>query len=440
MNLSFNNYILQINNIYSRLLKIFNIPETANDNQVVKLEFAEDESKLEYEHLTSKQVIVKNNKYVFIFNYYAEPLDNKEVETNLKYPFDNNAEIKNIIISHLCNTVTNVEYLYNGAFDDEHSIISLTKDINAQIQTVIERYLLNDCDLFIELSNAKYENNVCKGIIVLGHCDETNSLITLSNDNEKIVVDSSNKRMIRKLLEVSSKDVALHISKDETSNQYYVKDFVSKDSESNKDYKYVIVFLGYRHFQFYKDNRLFIEYNIDKFCLQSQIDIPDEEKNKIISFFKKNGSSKAKKTLRLISDIYKLGNDFHGSLIIFTDDEKFLERMHSNNRSTQIYNKDLNIFECYNAPKKNEDKINIIKRLSCVDGAIVIDLEGNIRSFGTILDGRSNCKGRRDRGSRFNSAKTFIHDYIKTTKDKRYLAIVMSEDGPVNVFNGEEND
>ena len=75
----------------------------------------------------------------------------------------------------------------------------------------------------------------------------------------------------------------------------------------------------------------------------------------------------------------------------------------------------------------------LLVNISNIDGAIIFDLEGHLRAYGLILDGLAVQTGNRARGSRFNSAKTFI-DYYGSRKltGIQYFAFVLSEDGDID--------
>lgn len=71
----------------------------------------------------------------------------------------------------------------------------------------------------------------------------------------------------------------------------------------------------------------------------------------------------------------------------------------------------------------------LLKHLTPIDGAILLDPEGTCHAIGTILDGKATPKGDPGRGARFNSAVR----YVESSSDKACcLAVVVSEDGGVD--------
>lgn len=71
----------------------------------------------------------------------------------------------------------------------------------------------------------------------------------------------------------------------------------------------------------------------------------------------------------------------------------------------------------------------LLRRVSGIDGTIILDPHGNCHAIGVILDGTANNECSPSRGSRFNSAVRYIHSGAA-----RRLAIVVSDDRTVDLF------
>lgn len=71
----------------------------------------------------------------------------------------------------------------------------------------------------------------------------------------------------------------------------------------------------------------------------------------------------------------------------------------------------------------------LLRRLTAVDGAVLIDLNGYCHAFGVILDGHAQGKGDPARGARYNSAVRYVAE-APCPK----LAVVVSEDGYVDMI------
>lgn len=71
----------------------------------------------------------------------------------------------------------------------------------------------------------------------------------------------------------------------------------------------------------------------------------------------------------------------------------------------------------------------LIRRVTPIDGAVLVDPNGICHAIGVILDGLATERGDPARGARFNSAVRYV-----STRDEPCMAIVISEDGGVDVF------
>lgn len=72
-----------------------------------------------------------------------------------------------------------------------------------------------------------------------------------------------------------------------------------------------------------------------------------------------------------------------------------------------------------------------LKRITSIDGAVMIDTNGKCYAFGVILDGECNAlsKGDMARGARLNCAKAYIEWQRSRDPSSSWLGVVISEDG-----------
>ena len=70
----------------------------------------------------------------------------------------------------------------------------------------------------------------------------------------------------------------------------------------------------------------------------------------------------------------------------------------------------------------------IMRMVTAIDGAVMIDPNATCYAIGVILDGVASQKGNAARGARYNSAIRYVEE-----KD-RVLAIVVSEDGSIDLI------
>ncbi len=74
----------------------------------------------------------------------------------------------------------------------------------------------------------------------------------------------------------------------------------------------------------------------------------------------------------------------------------------------------------------------IISHISSVDGAILISPDGIVHSFGVILDGQASKNGNSSRGARYNSAIRYVD--AEKSRNIDCLALIVSEDGYVDLY------
>jgi len=71
--------------------------------------------------------------------------------------------------------------------------------------------------------------------------------------------------------------------------------------------------------------------------------------------------------------------------------------------------------------------------ISNMDGALILDFDGNCKAISYIVDGKAVIPGRVERGARLNS----IENYVGSKKKGICIGIVISEDGMVNILHNK---
>lgn len=116
---------------------------------------------------------------------------------------------------------------------------------------------------------------------------------------------------------------------------------------------------------------------------------------------------------KIFYEIFKALNELqHGALMIISSSaQESAKRLCSKyNRGTEVFIK-----------LENAGKIDLLKKIADVDGAVIIGPDAICYGFGVILDGEARVKGERGRGARYNSACNYI-----AGKDE--YAVIVSED------------
>lgn len=75
----------------------------------------------------------------------------------------------------------------------------------------------------------------------------------------------------------------------------------------------------------------------------------------------------------------------------------------------------------------------LMRSVTAIDGAVLLDPLGTCHALGVILDGIASSEGSPDRGARYNSALRYVYT-VMGEPDHRCVAVVVSEDGPVSVI------
>lgn len=81
-----------------------------------------------------------------------------------------------------------------------------------------------------------------------------------------------------------------------------------------------------------------------------------------------------------------------------------------------------------------ENSFSIIQHLTAIDGALLVDFNGQCYACGMILDGKADGKGNMARGARFNSALNYTRSHKNRFQDHPMVVIVASEDGMLNIL------
>jgi DNA integrity scanning protein DisA with diadenylate cyclase activity len=264
-------------------------------------------------------------------------------------------------------------------------------------------------DLF-ELSNIisaqRYEGAGSQGKLVI--CSQENSNVSVKVKFKK-AIKVTDYRGIRKLLEVSSDTMALLCD----GACIWGLGTPTKTYDPLHEDIFEIRFTGHYTWE------LFHAENVMLTVKYRKPNLPQEKFNKeqfhdhINSLFKVDDLSKN----RLLEAVEAAVNQSHGTmLIISAEAEKESKRLSGQSTAIEVI------------PISKD----IVSHISSVDGAIIVSPNGNIYSFGVILDGLATENGDPSRGARFNSAVRYIDRQRKRNVD--CLAIIVSEDGYVDFY------
>lgn len=261
--------------------------------------------------------------------------------------------------------------------------------------------LLESCT---NIAHTYYEGGVARGNMVLAH--ENNVCI------EKVVgFENAPKlcatRAARKLLQLASQDFALHTNSDTVYGLVNVKNNYNPADED----VFKVCFLGRHHWRVIHNDQVLmgIEYG-QPYLLKSPFDEIKLKKD-IPRIFGKMTEEQVDSIVALAREAEK---EKHGTMLVISAGAK----CESERLETQG--------TCISPTKLTPE---LLRNLTPIDGAILLNPEGECYAIGVVLDGMANEIGNPARGARYNSAIRYV-----TSSKHPCLAIVVSEDGGVDFF------
>lgn len=232
----------------------------------------------------------------------------------------------------------------------------------------------------------------------------------------KLTFYGENDRLIRKLLEVA-KSFPLVVLED--------KIIGIATEELTTTEKYTIHILGHLTWEYRINDITQFIYVDSMYKFPSSNASREKVASSLVRLFSINESEIAN-----FLDIISYACKGHGAIIIVTNNaDSEAKRLCKLNRGILI--KPFRIFGV---------NPQTIRDLTSVDGAIILDNSGQCYAFGVILDGKATIPGTSSRGARYNSTKNYIALKAKSKCDHKYMAVVISEDGMMDVFASDSND
>ena len=261
------------------------------------------------------------------------------------------------------------------------------------------------------LSSLTYESSECSGKIKFLSFDNYENL-----DSKKILefaddIYLSDLRIIRKLLEISKEKINLIVDYDW---QRVIGLEYESENNTSKGF-YSIKIIKNMNWVLYFDDMKVVEFKNGGYSIYEYTDMEERIKDKLKELYKNDDQS--------FDQAYKLINYLseqkHGTLAVITPlAEKEANRLCKLKRGIKI-ERFLTL-----------DHFNVIKSITAIDGAILLDNQFNCYAIGVILDGIAS-DGLQSRGARFNSALTYVN--WQKDKTEKVWAVVVSEDGMVDI-------
>lgn len=254
------------------------------------------------------------------------------------------------------------------------------------------------------ISSLKYEGDSSVGKLII--CKEAHPNIEVLLKLQK-PVKLREYRKVRKLLEISSTD--LHL----LSNGDYILGFARLKGtydEKNEDL-FIVNFSGSHKWELIHDSNvmMLVEYT------NPMLPNPKINKQTFEDLLVRILSNVSEENLSILWNIINVATEQkHGTLIIISNN--------ASEEAERLQHQSINI-----EPLLLSEEL--IRNITSIDGAVLLDKRGICHSMGVILDGIATSKGTSSRGARFNSAIRYVEMHKKNC-----IAVIISEDGMVDLY------
>lgn len=259
-------------------------------------------------------------------------------------------------------------------------------------------------DICNYISSLNYEGGPSIGKLLI--CKEEHPNINIRIRLTK-PIQLKDRKKVRKLLEIASDKLYLYTNGD------YIVGFAELKGQYNSSDEnlFIINFIGAHKWELIHDihKMMAVEYN-NPVIPKSKIDLTNFNTTlkRIFSVISDNNTN----SLREIVD--SATEQKHGTLIVISNKAKE-EAKRLENQSTNIESVVL-------------DR-ELVKSITSIDGAIILDTQGVCHCMGVILDGVASLNGNSARGARYNSAIRYVDGH-----KGECVAIIISEDGMVDLY------
>lgn len=259
-------------------------------------------------------------------------------------------------------------------------------------------------DICNYISSLKYEGDSTIGKLIICKEDHPNINVLLRLTNP---IQLKDHRKVRKLLEIASDNLHLYTNGDQIIGFAELKGQYNSSDEN----LFIVNFTGSHKWELIHDSHtmMIVEYTnprlptskIDKFTFYSTL-------NRIFNDISNDNLD------LLWNVVISATEQKHGTLIIISNN--------AINEVKRLENQSTNI-----EPLLPDKKI--IKSITSIDGAVILDTDCMCHAIGVILDGLASSNGTSARGARYNSAIRYVDGH-----GGECAAIIISEDGMVDLY------
>ena len=257
------------------------------------------------------------------------------------------------------------------------------------------------------ISSLKYESLDACGKIIIARRNHVNVRVEIEFEQGYSI---RRPRLIRKLLELTNDDMCLLC---DAAYIYGIGRQIGEYNPTNEDL-FQINFPGHYQWELIHDRKKLLQSKYGMPYLPKAVFSQEEFNSRTSRIFK---DLPVKKISELYHCINTLVLEHKGGILVISD--------HAKDEAERLKNQSISISPMALTPDN-------IKKLSSIDGAILVDADCVCYSIGTILDGIANDNGNTERGSRYNSSVRYC-DYRRSLNEK-VVVVVISEDGMVDII------
>lgn len=278
------------------------------------------------------------------------------------------------------------------------------------IPTILNSYDLLEAlyDALSELAGVVYEGAANQGRIILARPDNPHIEATVKLQREVSLMDA---RASRKLLEMTSGELALLAD----GGNAYGLGALSPAYPPEAEDAFVVEFMGERSWRLSHAGTELMRVRNGVPSLPPK---PPSEARLVDTLERIFGTGAGTDIPRLRDLISAAVGQKHGTLVVISD--------HAADEAMRLAAQATAIAPLTMTPE-------LMLSVTAIDGAVLLDPLGTCQALGVILDGMASAEGVASRGARFNSAVRYVGTVMREF-GHRCVAVVVSEDGPVNVI------
>jgi len=258
--------------------------------------------------------------------------------------------------------------------------------------------LFNACNYIASLN---YEGAESQGGLLIAETEHPNLEYILKL---KSPVNLNNHRRIRKLLEITGSGESLITNGDEVTGVGRITGNYDPDQAN----LFKVLFMGHHRWEIFHGPHSLMQVAYGLPSLRQELLEETRFREAFEILFQKDAGEEAGE---LFSLALAACEQAHGTVLVITPDAE-AEAVRLAKQSTPI------------EPIKMTAEI--LKSVSSIDGAVLLDLDGTCYAIGVILDGIATAEGDPGRGARYNSSLRY-YSYLKS-RNIPCLTILVSED------------